>query len=150
MLFRSLSIVDAGPTPSLSLIVIPHRILIPSPALEIPLKGERDIQHAANMDHAERLLLVDSESLRCAHRVLDLPSVEVMLGEVGEVRLAERQRGRALEDADFLEEHLEDGLLGFGGELAVAEGDVNARLEGIVEGLGGELVGFSCNTFGVR
>lgn len=100
------------------------------------------------MHHAERLLLVDGEGLRRADRVLDLPSVEIMLGEVGEVRLGEGHRGRALEDAHFLDEHLEDGLLGFGGELAVAEGDVNARLEGVIERLESELVGFSCNTFG--
>lgn len=102
------------------------------------------------MHHAERFLLVDGEGLRRADRVLDLPSVEIVLGEVGEVRLGEGHRGRALEDTHFLDEHLEDGLLGFCGELAVAEGNVDARLEGVIECLESELVGFSRNTFGGR
>jgi hypothetical protein len=127
---------DGSYNPHSALIIIPHRILVPSPTLEIPLKSERNIKHTADMHHAERLLLVDGEGLRSAHGILDLSSVEVVLGEVVEVCLAEGQRVCAFEDAHFLEEHLEDGLLGFGGELAVAEGDVDARLEGVVEGLG--------------
>ncbi len=42
---------------------------------------------------------------------------------------------------DFVEEHLPDGSLGLGREFAVAQRDVDARLEGVVEGLdavGGE------------
>jgi hypothetical protein len=97
------------------------------------------------MHHAERLLLVDSQGLRRAYRILDLSPVEVMLGEVVEVRVAEGHRGRAFEDAHFLNEHLEDSFLGLGRELAVAESDVDTRLEGVVEGLGRELVGFFCN-----
>jgi hypothetical protein len=123
------------------LVIIPHRILIPRPALQIPLKRERHIEHLFNMHHAQRLALIDRERLRRAHRVLDLPAVEVVLRKAVVVLLAEGQRRRALEDAHLLEEHLEDGFLGFGGELAVAEGDVDAGLEGVVEGLERELVG---------
>lgn len=88
------------------------------------------------MHHAKWLLLIDRQRLRRAHCVLDLAAVEVVLGERVEVLVCKGHRIDALEDAHALDEHLEDRLLGFRREVAVAEGDVDARLEGIVERLG--------------
>lgn len=93
------------------------------------------------MLHAQGLFLVDSQGLRCTHGVLDLAPVQVMSRQAVIVLFLERHSRDTLKDAYALDEHLEDGLFGFGGELAIAERNVNPGLEGIVECLdtvGGE------------
>jgi hypothetical protein len=87
------------------------------------------------MLHAQWLLLINSQRLRRPHRILDLAAIQIMPCKTIEVFFFERHCSNAFEDADALDEHFEDGFLGFGGELAVAEGDVDAGLECIIEGL---------------
>ena len=78
------------------------------------------------MHHTKRLTLVDSECLRSPDSVLDLPTIERMLGEIGEVLFCERHSIDPLEEADALDEELEDCFFSLWRELAVAEGDVDA------------------------
>ena len=83
--------------------------------------------------------LVQRERLRAAHQILDLPPIQRVSRQHLEVRVAEARDAHLL--AHHVDEHGPDGLLGFVRELAVAQGDVDARLEGVVEGfdaVGGE------------
>jgi hypothetical protein len=87
------------------------------------------------MLHAQRLLLVNRERLSRPHGILDLPAIQIMSSKTIEIFFFEWHRGYAFEDADALNEHFEDGFLGLCRQLTVAEGDVDAGLEGVVEGL---------------
>ena len=93
------------------------------------------------MAHTQLDALVDSERLRGADAVLDLAAVEHRLGEAIVVGVSEGDGADAVELAHALQEHGPDGLAGLVGELGVTEGDVDAGLEGVVEGfdaVGGE------------
>lgn len=54
------------------LVVAPHSILITRSTLQISLECLRNIQHFDDMFNAERLLLVNSESLCRTHCIFDL------------------------------------------------------------------------------
>jgi hypothetical protein len=126
--------IPANPSPKLSHITS-HRILKATSSLQIPIKRKRNIQHPLNMLHRQRLLLINRQRLRGPDHILNLSPIQIMSCKTIIVFFFERHGSDALEDADALDEHLEDCLFGFGGELAVAEGDVDAGLEGVVEGL---------------
>lgn len=91
------------------------------------------IQHQPHVTHIQRLALVDGQVLRAAQDVLDLAAVQIVLGERGNVLVRE---GLDLELAvrrDALDEEREDGALGLGVELVVAQRDVDAGLECLVK-----------------
>ena len=93
------------------------------------------------MTHAQLHALVHGQRLSRAHAVLDLAPVQAMLAQAIEVVLPEHGRLDPVQLLDLLEEHLPDGAARFEGEFGVAQGDVDAGLEGVVEGLdpvGGE------------
>ena len=87
------------------------------------------------MAHAQLHALIDRQRLRRAHAVLDLTAVQHRLGQAVVVRLGELDRLDAVELAHALQEQGPDGLARLVGELGVAQGDVDAGLEGVVEGL---------------
>ena len=105
------------------------------------LKILRHVQHPLDMAHAQLHALIDRQRLRRADTILDLAPIQHRLGEAIVVRLCELNSLDAVELTDALEEHDPDGLAGLVGEFGVAQGDVDAGLEGVVEGLdavGGE------------
>lgn len=91
--------------------VATHSILVPGPALQVLLKVLLDVEHFADVTHAEGLALIDGEGLGRADGVLDLAAVEVMARQAVEVVLVERHQVDARDDARALDENLEDGLL---------------------------------------
>lgn len=102
-----------------------HSILKARSALQVSVKAEQHVQDPLDVLHAEWLALVDSQRLCSADGVLDLATVEVVAGEGVEVFVLERRDFGAFENANALDEHAEDALLGFVGELTVAESDVD-------------------------
>ena len=118
-----------------SLEIAPHGILVARAALEVALEVGLHIQHLLDVVHRERLALVDGQRLCRAHRVFDLPPVELVPRQCRVVLLGEGHQVDLLEHPHTLDEDLEDGPLGFLGEVVGAEGDVDAGLEGISERL---------------
>ena len=119
--------------------ITPHSLLVPNPPFQIPLKTNVHIQHLPDMPHPQRLPPIHRQRLRRAHRVFDLPPVQIMPRQVVVVLVRQLRdggggRGR-LEEADALDEDAEDGALGAGVEGVVAEGDVDPRLERVVKSL---------------
>lgn len=55
-----------------SLVVTSHGIFKPGTALEITIKSIRDIEDPLDMLHAQWLMVVDSQGLRCSDGVFDL------------------------------------------------------------------------------
>lgn len=108
------------------LVVVPHSILIPRSPLQIPIKSQRHIQHPLKMHHTKRLSLVNRQRLCGTNRILNLPTIKRMLGQVGEVLFRKRHSIDPFKKAHTLDEQLENCFLGFWRELAVAEGDVDA------------------------
>ena len=93
------------------------------------------------MRHTKRDLLIDRQSLGRTDGILDLSSIQVMLGHLIKIAGREDSRLDALDFLDFGEKHGEDAALGFEGQLAVFEAEVDAGLEGRVEvfhAVGGE------------
>ena len=80
--------------------------------LEIPLKVGLHLEHLADVSHGQRLALVDSERLRRAHRVLDLPPIELVPRQGRIIILAERHEAGLVKHPHALDENLENGLLG--------------------------------------
>lgn len=97
------------------------------------------------MLHRQRLSLVDCERLRRPNSVLDLPAVKVVSCQIGVVLLREGHRVRLLEDADSLDEDLEDCPFGFQVQAVVPERYMNTRLESVVECL--QMVGVSLSAW---
>lgn len=87
------------------------------------------------MHHRQWLVLVDGQCLCGPDGILDLSAVESVLCEIGVVFLRKWHSVNLLKHADALDKELEDCFLGLWCEFSVAEGDVDAGLEGFVEGL---------------
>lgn len=87
------------------------------------------------MAHAQGLGLVDGEGLGGADDVLDLAAVEALARQRVVVLVREGHQVHLLELPHPLDEDLEHRLLRLGVELVVPQRDVDARLEGVVEGL---------------
>ena len=102
---------------------------------EIHLKRLRHLQHALDMGHAQRLILMHRQSLRRPRQILDLPSIDVPLREVVVVLVLQLLDLHALDVLDLLDEHLPHRLLGLHAQLAVAQAEVDPRNEGFVERL---------------
>ena len=87
---------------------------------QIHLKRLSHLEHALDMRHAQRLVLVHRERLRRPREIFDLPTIDVALGEVVVVLVAQLFDLHALDMLDFLDKHLPHRLLGFEAQLAVA------------------------------
>lgn len=90
--------------------VTAHGILVASATLEVALKVGLHLEHLPDVAHGQRLALVHRQGLCRAHRVLDLPAIEVMSGQRRVVLLCERHEADLLEHPHPLNEDLEDGL----------------------------------------
>ena len=119
----------------LSLIIVAHGILIPSTTLEVSVECQSNVENSLQVNHRQRLILINRQRLRRSHRILDLPTIQSMLSEIGVVLFSKRHGLNLLKDTNTLDEELEDCLLCLWREFAVAEGDVDTGLEGFVEGL---------------
>jgi hypothetical protein len=120
---------------SSSLEIASHSILVSRTPLQIAIETHLHLENLSDVAHRQGLRLIDRERLGSADRVLDLPAVEFVACQDVEILLGERHEVDLLEDADALDEDLEYGLLGLLVETVVAEGYVDTRLEGVVEGL---------------
>ena len=130
---------DSPLPPRPALRVTPHGIDIPRPTPQILTKRIRDLHNPLHMLQPHGRLLMQRQRLRTPDQILDLPSIQLVAREHVELVLAEVRDGHLL--AHHGDEHAPDGLLGAVRELAVAQGDVDAGLEGVVEGfdaVGGE------------
>jgi hypothetical protein len=112
------------PRPDLK--VAAHRVLEARAALEIAVKRYLNVENLLDVAHGQWLPLVDGKGLRRAHRVLDLPPVELVPGQGIEVLLGEAHELYLLVDPDALDEYLEDCFLGPLVEVVVPERNVDA------------------------
>lgn len=115
--------------------IAPHRIRVASASLQILLERFSNVQYRDNVLDAKRFLLINSQSLGSADRVFDLPTIEVTSGESLIIIVTEFLNLDAFNSNHFVNEGFPDTLLGFVVEFAVAESDVDARLEGLIKGL---------------
>ena len=99
------------------------------------LKRLRHIQHPLNMRHPQRHLLINCQSLRRPDTILDLPPIQRLLAQPIEVLPGKRLRLHPIQLLNSLQEHDPDAATRFEGQFGVAQGDVDARLEGVVKGL---------------
>lgn len=97
---------------ALRLEVVAHRVLVPSAAFEIPVEANVHVEDLPNVLHAERFALIDRESLRRAHSVLDLPSIKIVLRQGRVVVFTKRHQIDILEGPNPLNENLEHRPLG--------------------------------------
>lgn len=91
--------------------VAAHGILEAWPTLEVSVERHLHLEDLADVTHRQRFPLVDGQSLGGADGVFDLATVEFMPGQGIEVLLRERHQINLFEDANTLDEDLEDGLL---------------------------------------
>ena len=121
--------------PCLSLVIVAHSILIPSSTLQVAVKCQCHIKNPLQVDHRQRLILINRQRLCRSHSILDLPTIQGMLGQISVILFSERHRLNLLKNTNALNEELKDCFLGLWRELAVAESDVDTGLKGFVEGL---------------